>query len=238
MPPITKLIQECKQDKVGRIRMISIREHRFPFLIKVRDWNRFSKNTGGTLVEKCCHFFDLFNEIAGQERPVSIFASGGQNVNHLQEYYDGKRSDILDNAYVIINYDGGLRAMLDLCMFAEASHNQEEVVVVGDEAKLEAFLPNHEYRYGRRNEHKVNQVQVSVITDPRVTYAGHHYGSSQLEHMDFFQCVVDKVGKPRVSLEAGMIAVAMGIAAHVSILESRVVSIQEVLDEKVKCPWA
>ena len=36
-------------------------EPRFPFLRKVGDWNRFNRNTGGTLVEKCCHFFDLMN---------------------------------------------------------------------------------------------------------------------------------------------------------------------------------
>ena len=49
----------------GRLRMLAIREHRFPFLKKVGDWNRFARNTGGTLVEKCCHFFDLMNLIIG-----------------------------------------------------------------------------------------------------------------------------------------------------------------------------
>ena len=52
----------------------AIREHRFPFLRKVGDWNRFDRNTGGTLVEKCCHFFDLMNHIAGA-RPVRVMAS-------------------------------------------------------------------------------------------------------------------------------------------------------------------
>ena len=47
--------------------MLSIREHRLPFLQKVDDWNRFNKNTGGTLVEKCCHFFDLMRRIIGSE---------------------------------------------------------------------------------------------------------------------------------------------------------------------------
>ena len=43
--------------------MLSIREHRFPFLAKVGHWNRFSELTGGTLVEKCCHHFDLMRLI-------------------------------------------------------------------------------------------------------------------------------------------------------------------------------
>ena len=67
---------------LGALRMLAVREHRFPFLHKVGDWNRFSRNTGGTMVEKCCHFFDLMNRLAG-ESPDRVFASGGQDVNHL-----------------------------------------------------------------------------------------------------------------------------------------------------------
>ncbi|MBK7593077.1 MAG: hypothetical protein IPI27_17940 [Betaproteobacteria bacterium] len=50
-----------------------------------------------------------------------MYASGGQSVNHLDERYDGRTPDILDNAYVIVDYPGGARALLDLCMFAEGS---------------------------------------------------------------------------------------------------------------------
>jgi myo-inositol 2-dehydrogenase / D-chiro-inositol 1-dehydrogenase len=57
--------------------MLTIREHRFPFLEKVGDWNRFNRNTGGTLVEKCCHFFDLMRLIL-RDDPVRVMASGGQ----------------------------------------------------------------------------------------------------------------------------------------------------------------
>ena len=98
--------------------MLSIREHRFPFLVKVGDWNRFNRNTGGTMVEKCCHFFDLMNQVVGAE-PVRVMASGGQDVNHLDERYDGETPDILDNAFVVIEYADGSRGMLDLCMFAD-----------------------------------------------------------------------------------------------------------------------
>ncbi|MEK9637146.1 MAG: Gfo/Idh/MocA family oxidoreductase, partial [Acidimicrobiaceae bacterium] len=82
MPPIARLIDEVEAGAVGVPKMISIREHRFPFLEKVGDWNRFSENTGGTLVEKCCHFFDLMVQIM-PGRPVRVMASGAQDVNHL-----------------------------------------------------------------------------------------------------------------------------------------------------------
>ena len=89
MPAVARLIDEVASGVIGRPRMVAIREHRFPFLAKVGHWNRFSANTGGTLVEKCCHFFDLMNLIVG-ERPTRVMASGAQDVNHLDEVYDGR----------------------------------------------------------------------------------------------------------------------------------------------------
>ena len=109
MPPVARLVEEVHGGAVGAVKMVAIREHRFPFLPKVADWNRFSRNTGGTLVEKCCHFFDLMNHIVGAA-PVRVLASGGQDVNHLDERYDGERPDILDNAFVVVDYEDGTRA--------------------------------------------------------------------------------------------------------------------------------
>ena len=50
MPAVAHLIEQA-QAATGGIRMLTIREHRFPFLRKVGDGNRFNRNTGGTLVE-------------------------------------------------------------------------------------------------------------------------------------------------------------------------------------------
>ena len=66
-----------------------------------------------------------------KSEPRRIMASAGQDVNHLNETYDGRSSDILDNGYVIVDFENGARAMLELCMFAEGSEYQEEISVVG-----------------------------------------------------------------------------------------------------------
>ena len=87
MPPTAAVLHEIRSGAVGEVHMVAIREHRFPFLKKVNDWNRFNRNTGGTLVEKCCHFFDLMNLIV-QRPPIRVLASGAQDVNHLDERYD------------------------------------------------------------------------------------------------------------------------------------------------------
>ena len=227
MPPVSRLIDEVKSGAVGNVHMVSIREHRFPFLHKVGEWNRFTRNTGGTLVEKCCHYFDLMNLIIGQ-RPVSVMASGGQNVNHLDEYYDGERSDILDNAYVIVEYPNNVRAMLDLCMFAEATRNQEELSVVGDAGKLEALIPQNVLRIGRRGEHFIGDVIEEPIRNDSIKFAGFHHGSSYLEHVDFADAI-RKNTPPKVNVIDGLWSVAIGEAAHRSIDEHRPVALAEIL---------
>ncbi len=75
MPPVAELIGEVRKGTVGKLQMFSIREHRFPFLPKVGDWNRFNERTGGTMVEKCCHFFDLMRLVVADE-PVRVYCSG------------------------------------------------------------------------------------------------------------------------------------------------------------------
>jgi len=226
MPPVARLVGLVRGGAVGPVRMVAIREHRFPFLPKVGDWNRFDRNTGGTLVEKCCHFFDLMNHIIG-DTPVRVLASGGQDVNHLDERYDGERPDIIDNALVIVDYEGGARASLDLCMFAEASEHQEELAVVGDLGKAEAFLPSSEVRWGRRVDGRAG-LHREIAHDDRVAHEGFHHGSSYLEHLDFLDAVRTG-GPPAVDPQDGLLSVAIGVAAQTSIREQRAVLLADVL---------
>ncbi|MCL1693821.1 MAG: Gfo/Idh/MocA family oxidoreductase [Actinomycetia bacterium] len=223
-PPIAKLVAEVHAGVVGDVKMVAIREHRFPFLPKVGDWNRFKSNTGGTLVEKCCHFFDLMTLIIGSD-PVRVYASGSQAVNHLDERYDEGAPDILDNAFVIVDYANGARASLDLCMFAEGSRNEQEVSVVGDAAKMEAFVPENLVRYSYRDARPLEEV---TVTDDRITYPGLHEGASYLEHLDFLDAIRNGT-PPKVTLEDGLMSVAVGIAAHRSIDEGRPLYLSEVL---------
>ncbi len=240
MPPVAELIRMTHAGDVGRVHQVAIREHRQPFYPKVGDWNRFNANTGGTLVEKCCHYFNLMDLIL-RERPLRVFASGGQRVNHLDERYDGRSPDILDSAYVIVEYGSGARAMLDLCMFAENSIDKEHVVVVGDKAKLESMLPSLTLRFGRREDCKReawgegqnsgNGVVVRRVWDSAIKYPGQHFGASYVEHLRFADAI--RTGRPaEVSLEEGLRCVATGLAAHRSIESGRMVALTEVLPEE------
>jgi len=233
MPTPATVLEQLATGVCGTTRMVSIREHRFPFLPKVGNWNRFNRNTGGTLVEKCCHFFDLMHLVAGA-RPTRVMASGGQDVNHLEERYDGEVPDICDNAFVIVEFANGVRGALDLCMFAEGGRFEQELTVTGDAAKLEATVPGHVVWVGERAAAGSPGTapgggvrEVPAPMDPRVPYPDLHQGASYMEHLHLAAAI--RAGRrEEVTVDEGLWAVATGVAAHRSIDERRPVDLAEV----------
>lgn len=235
MPPIAALLKEADV-ATGGVAMLTIREHRFPFLEKVGDWNRFNAKTGGTFVEKCCHFFDLMRLVLKSE-PVRIMASASQSVNHLDEAYDDRTPDILDNGYVIVDFANGSRAMLELCMFAEGARYQEEISAVGPHGKVEALVPGP----GRFwPDHLGAAPTPKLIISPRspkgpelreipvdatLLEAGDHNGSTFYQHKGFLALVRGLQPDPEVSLSDGWKAVAMGMAAQQSALSGQPVKV-------------
>jgi len=228
MPPAAEFVRQVHGGRVGALRMLSIREHRFPFLVKVGDWNRFSRNTGGTMVEKCCHFFDLMRLIVRSE-PVRVFCSGGADVNHRDETYNGETPDIIDNSFTTVDFANGVRAMLDLSMFADGAENQEEIVAVGHEARLDCLIPAGEIvfapRVGFMIPKRVERSHVGV--DPAALAAGQHHGATFHQHAAFARAVRGE-GPVMVTADDGLRAVAMGLAAETSAREKRVVEMSEL----------
>jgi len=225
MPPMQEFLGLAEQT-TGGIRMLTIVEHRYPFLEKVGNWNRFNANSGGTFVEKCCHFFDLMRLILKSD-PVRVMASAGQEVNHLEESYDGKKSDIWDCGYVIIDFANGARGMLELSMFAEGSEYQEMVHAVGAEGKLEVKIPGPARFWSgpeaarpvpvlvESRRHPCNPVVHQIPIDETILDAGDHNGSTYHQHLRFLE-VVRGDGGVEVGLDDGIWAVRMGQAAQES----------------------
>jgi myo-inositol 2-dehydrogenase/D-chiro-inositol 1-dehydrogenase len=226
MPAIATMIEQIEAQPASAAPvMLSVREHRYPFLPKIGNWNRFSRNTGGTLVEKCCHFFDLIRLIMKAD-PIRLFASGSMNHNHRDEVYDGVPSDIIDNAYVVLDFPQQRRAMLELCMFAEASEYQEEITAVGRSGKITCRVPGPsrfwpedimgpqpaaelviEHREPRRRQHQ------DITVDPVLLQAGDHNGSTFYQHEKFL-AVVRGTGAVEVTLGDGINAALIGLAAE------------------------
>jgi len=223
MPPMQQFMQKLVE-VTGDFKMLTITEHRFPFLEKVGDWNRFNENSGGTFVEKCCHFFDLMRLIIGAD-PVRIMASAGQEVNHLDESYDGRKPDIWDCGYVIVDFANGKRGMLELSMFAEGSDYQEMVHAIGPQGKLEVKLPGPARLWsGEADKIPVpvliesprtpcNPITTPCPIDETILAAGDHNGSTYHQHKKFLDVVRGKASV-EVTLDDGIWAVRMGMAAQ------------------------
>jgi len=225
MPPLARFIEIC-DEATGGVRMLTICEHRFPFLEKVNDWNRFNKYSGGTLVEKCCHYFDLMRLITKSE-PMQVMASGAQMVNHLDEHYNGERSDIWDAAYALFDFANGAKTMLELSMFAEGSEFQEHISAVGPKGKIECFIPGPtrfwpehlgappEPRLVISPRHPSGPTVIEVKVDASLLAAGDHHGSTFYQHQGFQRVVLGEQA-PEVTVNDGWLAVKMGMAAQQS----------------------
>ena len=177
-----------QRTSVGVVKTISMSEYRPPFLDKVGQWNKFNQYSGGTLVEKCCHYFDLINLLA-DAMPVRVYASGGHAVNFLDFQKDGVPADIYDHAFVIIDYTNGVRANFTLNMFCHDF--TEEMVVTGDRGRLVA---NELFNVHQQQPPKATIVlekgECGASKQTDVTYAreieksGHH-GATYYEHIAF-----------------------------------------------------
>jgi len=176
------------QRALGQVKTVAMSEYRPPFLDKVDQWNKFNRNSGGTLVEKCCHYFDLINVFA-QSRPRRVYASGGRAVNFLDFEWQGEPSDIDDHAMVIIDYDNGVRASFTLNMFCQELY--EELVVVGERGRLVAseqasFQPDTPSKAGLLVEVPEHPAYRGVAVGyPDWIEASGHYGATFFEHIAF-----------------------------------------------------
>lgn len=125
---------------------------------------------------------------------------------------------------------------LELCMFAEGSRHQEEIVVTGMKGRIEAYLPeNKVFCYQRPTVDKwtdqskpppKSSIQEEVIdcselkrvynfADEIPKHSGYHYCSTAIE-WKFLLDAIKHAGKgghfvPQVSLHDGLCAVEMGI---------------------------
>jgi len=112
-------------------------------------------------------------------------------------------------------------------MFAEGSKNEQEICVVGSTAKIEAMMPESVVRIGKREFRRDGVIEISVSQASDVV-SGFHGGASYLEHRAM-QNAIRNGQEPVVTLEDGLVSVAVGQAAHLSIAEKRIVSIDEII---------
>ena len=216
---------------LGQIKTVSVSEYRPPFLDKVDQWNKFARLSGGTLVEKCCHYFDLINLLA-EARPQRIYASGGQEVNFVDFERNGVKSDIDDHAFVAIDYANGVRASFTLNMFCPDF--AEELIVVGDAGRLKAEEYHDIHRSGSGNASLIIKLgenglsKTSDLTYPRAIEQSGHHGSTYFEHI----ALMDRLEGKEVDSATprqGMWAMVVASAAQQSLALGRPIDVDRFI---------
>lgn len=130
--------EKIDEGLIGQVQMIVVQEFRFPLL---PGWRQTGK-TGGVMLEKNSHFFDLFNWLAGA-RATRVTGAGGNNVN--------TDSPLMDHCIVIVEYENDVRATLFMCLFAEHG-SQLTIDVVGDKGRLIALAQDQKLTFYSRTD--------------------------------------------------------------------------------------
>lgn len=225
--------EALERRSLGEIKMINILEHRIPFLDKVNQWNKFSKFSGGTLVEKCCHYFDLLNMFA-QARPERVMGTGSMAVNFTEFEYEGEKSDILDNALINVVYANGVQASFNLCMFAPMFY--EEVILVGDQGRLKAYEENNFLPTNRPENYMEVTLgvdkpsRVSIPCYPTLIQESGHSGATFFEHINLIDNIEGKETNS-ATVEEGFWSVVVGAAAEEAVKTGQSVLINDFLKQ-------
>lgn len=225
--------EALERKTIGDIKTISIMEHRIPFLDKVNQWNKFAKYSGGTLVEKCCHYFDLMNLFA-QSKPLSVYAVGDMDVNFRDFHYDGQDADIIDDAFVTVKYENGMKAQFNLCMFAPMFY--EEITLCGSQGRLKAYENEDFLPLERPSTHmevlsgENGTARVGSPCYPKVIQDSGHNGATYYEHKYFIDNIQGDT-RSTATAEEGFWSIVIGEAAERSIKTGEVVDIHDMLQQ-------
>ena len=201
---------------VGTPQFVWCKEYRGPFMEKVDLWIIDGRRSGGAMVDKNGHHFDLMKWWL-DARPTKVAAFGCKKFNNVTNDPD----EVIDNAAVSIEFDNGAIGNLNLCMFAPGGgHEGLEMGVIGDGGLLETQLSKdivNVYPKDKGGEaHRVYHFAAGKS-------AG-HTGFNE-EHEAFLDSVTTGA-RPLTDVRECADATLLALAAEQSIRENRVVDVE------------
>lgn len=207
LPVFQRMKSIISNGTVGSPRLLWCKEFRGPFAQKVNNWIMFKDKSGGTFVEKPCHYFDLMTWFADSV-PKKVIALAGQDV--VKDIY-GVKPDVYDNGWVTIEYKNGARANLGLCMFCECEYDIE-MGVIGEKAVMEGFFQKRKIDI---REYKTNsRVTHDIKYEDRIEKLSHG-GGVYFEHIAFVENI-RKNKRPLTNIEVAKWSTLVGLAAEES----------------------
>lgn len=155
--------------EIGRPRMVWTREFRGPFQPKAGNWIQNKRLSGGMLVDKNCHHFDMMNWWVGA-RPRRVSAFGGLAVSRIIEGPD----QVNDYSTVSFEYDNGVVGTLHICLFArDFPHEDLEMGIVGETGMLQTRVSAIEILQWKRGSGTNDPIVHKVAARPGEGWGGH-----------------------------------------------------------------
>lgn len=197
------------------------------------DWHSTFANTGGLLLQKGSHDFDLINWFAGSPA-ADVLALGSRDVfgggrpddlrcracdekDICAEFLDTDRAvcafrgevDVLDNHLVLVNYENGFKASYQECHYTP--EDNREFIFIGTEGKISVdFLAD---RILWRPRHRGRER--AVFEGCSAGEGGHSGGDAGI--LRELTLCLDRGTRPLAGGEEGLEAIRVGLAAHESI---------------------
>jgi predicted dehydrogenase len=191
--------------EIGVPHLVWTREFRGPFQKKSRDWIQDVRKSGGALVDKNCHHFDLMNWWIGA-RPKYVCAFGGNAVNRVI----GGEDQVLDHASVSFEYGNGVRGTLELCMFAPDLQGEDlQMGIIGDQGMIETRLSTLQIAVWKRSGESGGPA-IHSIEAKRGQGWGGHLGFAEI-HEAFVKAILEKqphLTTVRECLDGTLLAIA------------------------------
>jgi len=204
--------------EIGRPQMVWCREFRGPFQKKTNDWIQDNRRSGGTLVDKNCHHFDLMNWWV-DSKPKRVCAFGGNAVHRVMAGPDQAN----DHATVSFEYANKVRGTLHLCLFALDFPKEDlEMGIIGENGLLQTRISSMEILQWKHGSRQTEPRVHSVAAKSGLGW-GSHLGSDEI-HLEFINCILQK-RQPLTTVRACLDATLLAIAAEESIRQGRIIDL-------------
>ena len=204
---------------VGTPLMTWCKEFRGPFQPKSRDWIQDRRKSGGCLVDKNCHHFDLMNWWL-DARPKRVSAFGSNSVNRV---IPGP-NQVHDHATASWEYANGAKGTLHLSLFGhEPPKETLEMGVIGETGILQTDLDNLQILHWENGKRKGAPRVIRVKAKRGIGWGG-HLGFAEM-HPAFIKAV--RTGQaPLTSVANTIDGTLLAIAAEESIRKRKIITIQ------------
>jgi predicted dehydrogenase len=217
-PFFLKMKSLVEAGEIGAPRMVWTREFRGPFQKKSQDWIQDERRSGGMLVDKNCHHFDLMNWWVNS-KPKRIAAFGNNAVNRVL----AGEHQVNDHATVNFEYENGVIGTLQICLFAlDFPQEDLEMGIVGDGGVLQTRISQIEILQWKRSTNQKEPIIHKVAAKAGEGW-GNHLGFDEI-HVEFVNCILER-RQPLTTVRNCVDATLLAIAAEESIKSGKITDI-------------